>query len=597
MRQSSNDKVPYQREERPIDFSTPSAALSRITKEKSQDTHLMTSDLPARVMPSKPSYRSASDPVSHAPRPAVQYTAQVPVVQRESSQTPTLAWTVDSRRGAHLEEAIPSSSPSDALQEPKDITNGHIHRDGTRYTTPAAPRVAAAPSYDGTARFPVVEESAHRRVTADTPERVVPNTTPIPIPAPRIVAPDPIMPTPVADSTLSPVERAIRAVPSLNAPRTQPYSYARSQRTDEATAQEPSLMTANSNLYHSHPSEEQIAKSNSHPFELSSLNDPLSSSSLRPPPQQSNPYPQLLPIPDMTLATFPTSLNDTSKLPASISRSQGLASFSAPVHSSTNNRLDTVSNSNPPSHPTPIPHASPAHQPSSGSIHISTPTGSIQHGLDQHIPSTTRAPATIAAARPRQSPPRNVSNESILMTPSSLAPAVLPKTQSTRTPMPPITRQESRESKESSKQRKGLFGSMFRPKISAEKPHESHTLPILNPPEMNRSQASLQSLDKLNTLPTNSSTSVVLGPPVRQRKAVPAISVELPISRREHEQKVFSAFKFLHTKRIRTISHASVEVQDGQIQTAVCQILIPINDTLTQTIFPDEYSGWVTNTV
>ncbi|KAF7984019.1 hypothetical protein HWV62_17521 [Athelia sp. TMB] len=568
MRQSSNDQVSYHREERPIDFSTALAAPSRIAKERSQDTHLVTSDLPARAVPSKPSYRSASDPVSHAPRPAVQYTAQVPVVQREPSQTPNLAWTVDSRRGAHLEEAIATSSPSDALQEPKDITNGHIHRDGTRYTTTVASRIAVAPSYDGASRFPITEESVHRRATTDAPERVVPNATPIPIPAPRTVAPEPIMPTPVADSTLSPVERAIRAVPSLNAPRTQPFSYQRPQRTDEATAQDPSLVTANSNLYHSHPSEEQIAKSNSHPFEPSAHNDPLSSSSLRPIPQQSNPYPQLLPIPDVTLTTFPTSLDDTSKLPASIPRSQGLASFSAPVHSSTNNRLDTVSISNSPSHPTHIPHASPAHQPSSGSIHVSTPTGSLQHGLDQHISSTTRAPATATAARPRQSPSRNVSNESILMTPSSLAPAALPKTQSTRTPMPPITRQESRESKESSKQKKGLFGSMFRPKIPAEKSHESHTLPILNPSEMNRSQASLQSLDKLNTLPTNSSTSVVLGPPVRQRKAVPAISVELPISRREPEQKVFSAFKFLHTKRIRTISHASVEVQDGQIHTA-----------------------------
>lgn len=60
------------------------------------------------------------------------------------------------------------------------------------------------------------------------------------------------------------------------------------------------------------------------------------------------------------------------------------------------------------------------------------------------------------------------------------------------------------------------------------------------------------------------------------------IAVDIPLhapGRKDPDQKVFSAFKFLHTKRTRTMSRASLEAQDGQTQTAVRAIHIHISQT------------------
>lgn len=479
-------------------------------------------------------------------------------IQREQSQAPTLVWTVDSRHGAYLEEAVPSDSPNEALREVQDVANGNAQRNATRaaavdrsrYPTHITPRATATSFSDPSSRHAIVEDFPQRRAIPDSIEGVVPNETLMPTPVPRMLASNPTLVVSGSDGNnpaLSAVERAIRAVPTPNAPRTQPHSYTRPQRADEMSSPEPP--TTSSNLFHSQPAA-------------------ISSDSTQAPAQETNPYPQLLPIPNITLRSLPTHLNNTlTKPPASIPRTQAPESFPAPVQLPATIHLDTVSNNLIPAQPITVLHASPNHQNSSGSLHASTPSGSIDHGLDQLAPSLAKIPAPISRLRPPH--PRNVSNESVLLPP----PSVLPKTQSTRTPMPPITRQESRESKESSKYKKGLFGNMFRSKIPAEKPLENHPLPITNATEANRSQASLQSVGKGVPLPSNSSTSVVLGPAFTENKA-PAISVDLPLpSRKEPEQKVFSAFKFLHTKRIRTVSHASVEVQDGQI-TAVSQVFL-----------------------
>lgn len=245
---------------------------------------------------------------------------------------------------------------------------------------------------------------------------------------------------------------------------------------------------------------------------------------------------------------------------------------------STHNHNVSLTNATLQPAPTPMPHP-PAQKTSFSSIkgahapppptHVSSPyqprSDSKQTPVSTRVPVSTAVPPRV----PRQLS-RKTSDESILMTPSSLAPSMLPKTNNSRAPSIPITRQESRESKESYKKKNGFLSNIFRSKTPTQKSYE-----IWHPPasdkQRNQSQSSLQSTSKAPMLPSgSSSTNRTASAP--QRKAAAPIAVDLPLQaqgRKEPEQKVFSAFKFLHTKRNRTVSHASVEALDGQTQTAV----------------------------
>jgi len=188
-------------------------------------------------------------------------------------------------------------------------------------------------------------------------------------------------------------------------------------------------------------------------------------------------------------------------------------------------------------------------------------------------------------SRPPRQPSRMASDESILMTPSSLAPSTLPKTNHSRAPsMPPITRQETKESKYSYKKKNGFLSNIFRSKTPTPKSYEMWH-PSTSDKQRNQSQSSLQSTGKASALPSGSSTMNSTASASQNRAPAP-IAVDLPAGRKEPDQKVFSAFKFLHTKRDRTMSHASVEAQDGQTQTATNTVVgSPTQSSRSQTPF------------
>lgn len=540
---------------------------------------------------------------------------QQPTAEQVRSHASTLAWTVDSRRGAVLEELKSPEPPKAILPgQGRETWNDpalQIHRgasapaiERSRLEIPESPWVHSIALHDATSRFPVDEDINHRPAVPNKPERPIPTLTPGP--RPSAPAPLAIPLLSVTDSQyahLSPVQQVIRAAPTpLTPSRSLPYDHPppraqaqvalpilpqpHSNRTQLPGAalvlNTPASHSSPPNLHNpneSHTNRTTLAylhdpvNSNSRSIDPVSSNEPSQS-----PPRQAPAYPQLLPIPDMTRPNLPLLSGDAAtRPPVNFPQPRQTASSSIPsVQLPTSTLLDTVSLKNPLLQPAPMPPSTPIHQPSYGSInpsHSSTPAGSLYHfHPDQQATAPTRPPVSTARPRLPPQPSRNTSRESILITPAPPT-SIPPKSYGSRaSPMPPVTRQESRESRDSAKKKTGLFGKMFSSKTSLEKPYEMWQPPSTDLPEGNHSQASLQSIGKLTPLPSNSSASIVLGaPPVPPKKAPPPIAVDLSnlSNRKEPDQKVFSAFKFLHTKRIRTMSHASVEVQDGQIHTAV----------------------------
>lgn len=246
---------------------------------------------------------------------------------------------------------------------------------------------------------------------------------------------------------------------------------------------------------------------------------------------------------------------------------------SAQISSSTHHR--NVSLTNPQSSPVQVPRPKPSYS-SINPTHATppTPAGSLyrfQSDSQQTIIST-RVPVAGYASTPvlpqsRLPPSRASSKESILMTPASIANMTLPKSRDVRSSSMPSV--QSKESKES-KKKNGFFSGMFR-KTSMQRQREVWHPPTSDKPaEANRSQSSLPPAGKANILfsssdarNTNTTRSGT------QRRMPPPIAVDLPPRAPAPEQKVFSAFKILHTKRNRTVSHASVEAQDGMTHTAV----------------------------
>jgi hypothetical protein len=307
-------------------------------------------------------------------------------------------------------------------------------------------------------------------------------------------------------------------------------------------------------------------------------------------------YSQSPPVPDMHQSNFLSRASDAARK-APVNRVQAYPEPHPPAPSpttfaqeSTGTHRYNVSLTNVTSQPAAVPHL-PAQKSSSSSIKPSPPpppphpappppvSSSYYLRPDLQQPTvSTRVPVSgpssiLSPSRSRlpSQPSRNTSKESILMTPSSLAPSMLPKTDHLRVPpMAPISRQESNQSKDSSKKKNG-FLNMFRSKTPAQKTYE-----VWHPPAFdklrNQSQSSLQSTTGKVPVLASSSSTIDGVPSTSQRKAPAPIAVNLPLhaaGRKEPDQKVFSAFKFLHTKRNRTVSHASVEAQDGQTQTAV----------------------------
>ena len=146
------------------------------------------------------------------------------------------------------------------------------------------------------------------------------------------------------------------------------------------------------------------------------------------------------------------------------------------------------------------------------------------------------------------------SEETILMTPSSLARSVMLK--------PTVSRQSVAPSVSSQTVRKGtnLF-SMFRSKTPARPPPPYE---IWHPKKTAEADAA----------PSGTLTSSLTFPDQEKRSAptpVPATSVPVANERSSQKSKIFTPFRYLKTKRNRAVSVVSVEAQDG---TAVSLFLV-----------------------
>lgn len=161
------------------------------------------------------------------------------------------------------------------------------------------------------------------------------------------------------------------------------------------------------------------------------------------------------------------------------------------------------------------------------------------HQPVQHNPSQ---PLQIPTARPP-------SEVSILKTPSSLAPSMLKPTIS-RTSIPvSTTSQDSRK--------RGLF-SMFKSKPQP----PAQTYEVWNPPSAqgvektnNRSKAEPPKHSRMDADPKVSAT-----PKARDPKPTP---IPVASGHKTPNSRVFTPFRYLTSKRHRTMSAASVEAQDG----------------------------------
>jgi hypothetical protein len=148
------------------------------------------------------------------------------------------------------------------------------------------------------------------------------------------------------------------------------------------------------------------------------------------------------------------------------------------------------------------------------------------------------------------------SEETILMTPSSLARSVMLK--------PTVSRQSVAPSVSSQTARKGtgLF-TMFRSKTPARPPPKYE---IWHPKTSSKTAepnvAPSGTLTSSSTFPEQGKTSA---PP-----PVPVTSVPIAIERPSQKSKIFTPFRYLTTKRNRAVSLVSVEAQDGTAVSLFC---------------------------
>ena len=220
----------------------------------------------------------------------------------------------------------------------------------------------------------------------------------------------------------------------------------------------------------------------------------------------------------------------TTPLPESTSTSRHQYSMSLPVH--------LVPSANVPSVDGPL--RSAAHPPLHHRSASHTKPGYTPPPDSQGLPNINHAASE--------------SEETILMTPSSLARSVMLK--------PTVSRQSVAPSVSSQTVRKGtnLF-SMFRSKTPARPPPPYE---IWHPKKTAEADAA----------PSGTLTSSLTFPDQEKRSAptpVPATSVPVANERSSQKSKIFTPFRYLKTKRNRAVSVVSVEAQDG---TAVSLFLV-----------------------
>jgi hypothetical protein len=189
----------------------------------------------------------------------------------------------------------------------------------------------------------------------------------------------------------------------------------------------------------------------------------------------------------------------------------------------------------------------PAHLvPSANAPSVDGPLRSAVHPLhsaSQTKPSYTSPPPDSRRLAPNITHAASDSEETILMTPSSLARSIMLK--------PTVSRQSAAPSVSSQTARNGtgLF-TMFRSKTPAQPPPQYQ---IWHPKK---------------TAEPNAAPSGTLTPSFKHEKStsptpVPVTSVPIANERPNQKSKIFTPFRYLTTKRNRTVSYVSVEAQDG----------------------------------
>lgn len=179
------------------------------------------------------------------------------------------------------------------------------------------------------------------------------------------------------------------------------------------------------------------------------------------------------------------------------------------------------------------------------------------------------------------------SDESLLRTPSSLAQSLLKPVNPSRTSLP--------ASMSSQDKKKGILAGMFKTKASAQH-NDSGVYEIWHPPETKDSERSRKKTrTRFEEGDISSSGEEVTD---RGHGRVPPINVPIPIPgapRGKSPHKVFTPFKYLTSKRLRTVSAASVEAVDG---TAVSFSILPSSlDLCAQQPFHSEQHGGITNSI
>ena len=191
--------------------------------------------------------------------------------------------------------------------------------------------------------------------------------------------------------------------------------------------------------------------------------------------------------------------------------------------------------------------------PSANVLSVDGPLRSAAHPpLHHHSASQTKpgyTPSDSQRLAPNTTHAASDSEETILMTPSSLARSVMLK--------PTVSRQSVAPSVSSQTARKGtgLF-TMFRSKTPARPPPKYeiwHPNTFSKTPEPNVAPSG--TLTSSSTFPEQERTSAPT--------PVPVTSVPIAIERPSQKAKIFTPFRYLTTKRNRAVSLVSVEAQDG----------------------------------
>uniref|UniRef100_A0A0W0FUM7 Uncharacterized protein n=1 Tax=Moniliophthora roreri TaxID=221103 RepID=A0A0W0FUM7_MONRR len=183
--------------------------------------------------------------------------------------------------------------------------------------------------------------------------------------------------------------------------------------------------------------------------------------------------------------------------------------------------------------------------PSVPSQYISQNQNPNQYGTSSHMSSGAQPPS------PEHRPRRRPSEESLLKTPSSLATSLKPTVSRTSVPASVHSTQESRK--------KGFLS-----RLMLKQPQDAHQIwhsqeePTLQVPIKHEVSSKVETERK---------------PPSARAKVLPPINVPIPVStvasHKSPNKKVFTPFRYLSSKRNRTMSAASMEAVDGTAQNTV----------------------------